>query len=83
MLNISDKLCSFLGKPNGTKVTLTEVVNFISSYIKKHDLYDKHNPRIINPDDNLMSLLNGSNFTGELNLFNIQKCIKHHFKRIN
>jgi chromatin remodeling complex protein RSC6 len=80
MWNISDKLCCFLGKSNGTKVGRNEVIKFISSYIKKHDLYDKHNKRIINPDDNLMSLLNGGNFTGELNLFNIQNCIKHHFK---
>ena len=75
---ISNDLCSFLGKPQGTEMARTEVTKFLTSYIKEHDLQDPENRRRIRPDKALQKLLNTST-KDEVTYFNLQKYMKVHF----
>lgn len=75
---ISDELCTFLGVPKGTEKSRTEVTREINKYVKKHDLSNPKNKRIILPDATLKKLLNSKN-TDEVTYFNLQKFLKHHF----
>lgn len=78
--NISDEMCSFMGKPAGTQLARTEVTKFITGYIKQHNLQDSVSKRNINPDAKLKSLLAIPD--GEvLTYFNLQKYMKVHFPK--
>jgi|LauGreDrversion4_2_1035121.scaffolds.fasta_scaffold765022_1 chromatin remodeling complex protein RSC6 len=78
--NISDEMCSFMGKPAGTQLARTEVTKFITGYIKQHNLQDSVSKRNINPDTKLKSLLAIPD--GEvLTYFNLQKYMKVHFPK--
>jgi len=83
-VSVSDELCDFLDKPHGHKIARTEVTKFLSAYIKKHNLQDNKNKRNIIPDDKFKSLLSYDpkyNSSEQLTYFNIQKYMKHHFKK--
>jgi chromatin remodeling complex protein RSC6 len=78
--NISDEMCTFMGKPAGTQLARTEVTKFITGYIKQHNLQDSVSKRNINPDAKLKSLLaipDGETLT----YFNLQKYMKVHFPK--
>jgi hypothetical protein len=75
---ISNELAEFLGKSIGTEMPRTEVSKEINAYIEAHGLQDRHNGRIINPDEKLRKLLRLSE-GDELTYFNLQKYMKHHF----
>lgn len=78
--NISDEMCTFMGKPTGTLLARTEVTKFITGYIKQHNLQDSVSKRNINPDAKLKSLLaipDGETLT----YFNLQKYMKVHFPK--
>lgn len=78
--NISDEMCSFMGKSAGTQLARTEVTKFITGYIKQHNLQDSVSKRNINPDAKLKSLLaipDGETLT----YFNLQKYMKVHFPK--
>src|SRR6056300_309866 len=75
---ISDELCTFLGVPKGTEKSRTEDTREINKYVKKHDLSNPKNKRIMLPDATLKKLLNSKN-TDEVTYFNLQKFLKHHF----
>ena len=78
--NISDEMCTFMGKPPGTQLARTEVTKYITGYIKQHNLQDSVSKRNINPDTNLKSLLSIPD--GEiLTYFNLQKYMKVHFPK--
>jgi chromatin remodeling complex protein RSC6 len=78
--NISDEMCSFMGKPPGTQLARTEVTKYITGYIKQHNLQDSVSKRNINPDAKLKSLLAIPD--GEvLTYFNLQKYMKVHFPK--
>ena len=55
---ISNDLCKFMGKPEGSEMARTEVTKYIIQYIKNNNLPDKNNKKVINPDNALKSLLN-------------------------
>ena len=76
---ISEELCTFLGKPNGTEMARTEVTKFMSTYIKKHDLQHHKDKRKIVPDRKLIKLLKLKQ-NDQLTYFNLQRYMKHHFK---
>jgi len=77
---ISDELAAFLGKTAGTEMARTAVSKEINAYINTNNLKDKTNGRIIHPDGKLSVLLNIKN--GEqLTYFNLQRYMKHHFKK--
>ncbi len=75
---ISNDLCKFLGKEEGTEMARTEVTKHIISYIDTHDLKKKENKRQIEMDDNLKKLLDVEE-GGQLTYFNIQKYMNKHF----
>jgi chromatin remodeling complex protein RSC6 len=77
---ISNELCSFLGKPNGTQMARTEVTKYLTQYIKQHNLQDQANRRKIVPDSSLQQLLNVPS-DAEVTYFNLQKYMKVHFPK--
>jgi hypothetical protein len=53
-VDISPALCSFLGRPTGSQESRSNVTKFITSYVKEHNLKNKHE---INADAKLRNLL--------------------------
>ena len=53
---ISNDLCKFMGKPEGSEMARTEVTKYIIQYIKTNNLPDKNNKKVIKPDNALKSL---------------------------
>jgi len=78
---ISDDLCEFMGKPNGTKVARTEVTQYIIEYIRQHDLQMKGNRKYINPDGALKSLL-AVEPNEQVTYFNLQRFMNRHFMKV-
>lgn len=76
---ISDELAVFFGKEKGSRMARTEVSKLIHQYVKTHNLQNKENRRIIHPDAKLKKLLDSKD--DELTYFNLQKYLKHHFKK--
>ena len=77
---ISDELCTFLGKPQGTEMARTEVTKHLTQYIKSNSLQDESNRRKIIPDKKLRQLLHVST-KDEVTYFNLQKYMKIHFPK--
>jgi chromatin remodeling complex protein RSC6 len=75
---ISNDLCNFMGKPEGTEIARTEVTKYIINYIKQNNLPDKVNKKVIKPDKRLSSLLNIKK-NEEVTYFNLQKYMNKHF----
>lgn len=75
---ISNDLCKFMGKPEGSEMARTEVTKYIIHYIKSNNLPDKVNKKKINPDNALKSLLDVKP-TEEVTYFNLQKYMNKHF----
>ena len=76
---ISDELAVFFNKPKGTRMARTEVSKEIHKYVTSNNLQNKENRRIIHPDAKLNKLLDSKD--EELTYFNLQKYLKHHFKK--
>jgi len=76
--NITVELAEFLGLPLDVKIARTEVSKEINKYIKANNLKDPANGRNINADAKLTTLLKLGN-EDNLNYFNLQKYMKHHF----
>jgi chromatin remodeling complex protein RSC6 len=75
---ISDELCSFIGKENGTEMARTEVTKYLIQYIKDNNLQEEENKKNILPDEKLKNLLK-VNENEEVNFFNLQKYMNPHF----
>ena len=75
---ISNDLCKFMGKPEGSEMARTEVTKYIIHYIKTKNLPDKTNKKVINPDNALKSLLDVKS-TDKVTYFNLQKYMNKHF----
>ena len=71
---ISNELARFIGKPAGSEMGLSEVLNYINGYVKNNNLA---NGRIINSDKKLATLLK-LNKNDELTHFNLFKYLKQH-----
>jgi len=72
---LSNDLCSFLGLSNGSKESRSNVTKAITTYVKQHDLKNKHT---IAPDAKLTSLLRVKD--GEvLTYFNLQRYLNPHY----
>ena len=72
---ISNDLCKFMGKPEGSEMARTEVTKYIIQYIKDHKLPQG---KIIKPDKKLKGLLKVQS-NEEVTYFNIQKYMNKHF----
>jgi chromatin remodeling complex protein RSC6 len=75
---VTNELCEFMKKKEGTEIARTEVTRALCSYIKEHKLENTDNSKIIAPDDKLKNLL-GIEEGEELTYFTIQKYMNKHF----
>lgn len=75
---VSNELCHFMNKEEGTELARTEVTKAIIGYIQEHKLQNNENRRVIMPDETLKTLL-GVKDAEELNYFNLQKYMNKHF----
>lgn len=75
---VTNELCEFMNKKEGTEIARTEVTKSLCSYIKEHKLENSENSKIIAPDDKLKTLL-GIEEGQELTYFTIQKFMNKHF----
>lgn len=74
---VSDELCDFLEIPRGQQLARTEVTRRLNAYIKKNELQDKDDRRIVIPNDALKKLL-GVPEGIQLKYFNMQRFLKPH-----
>jgi chromatin remodeling complex protein RSC6 len=72
---ISNELCHFLGKSNGTLMSRSEVTKAVNVYVKDHSLKNKHD---IKPDAPLKKLL-GVPEGEQLTYFNLQRYLNKHY----
>lgn len=77
-MKLSNELCGFLNKQNGTKMARTQVTKELIKYIKENKLQNPENKKNIIPDKKLKSLLE-INENDNLNYFNIQSFMNKHF----
>jgi|TARA_B110000483_G_C18203818_1_gene546596 chromatin remodeling complex protein RSC6 len=78
--HISDDLCNFMGLSKGEMCARTDVTKFVIKYIKAHNLQNAQDKRIIEPNEELQSLLQVPDDV-ELTYFTIQKHMNAHFKK--
>lgn len=72
---VTDELCKFLGKANGTLMSRSEVTKAVNNYVKEKGLKNKHD---IKPDAALKKLL--AIGEGEpLTYFNLQRYLNRHY----
>jgi len=72
---VTDELCKFLGKANGTLMSRSEVTKGVNNYVKEKGLKNKHD---IKPDASLKVLL--AIGEGEpLTYFNLQRYLNRHY----
>lgn len=76
---VSDDMCTFLGRPNGSLVSRIEITQFINDYIKKFSLENPTNKQFIIPNDSLWLILGNDARDKKLTHFTIQKYINKHF----
>lgn len=76
---LSSELCDFLEKPYGTEMARTDVTREITQYIKKQNLQDEKNRRIILPDKKLQVLMKFPEGDEPITYFNLQKYLAVHF----
>jgi chromatin remodeling complex protein RSC6 len=80
---VSNELCEFLNKMEGTEMARTEVTRSVVAYIKENCLQSNSEKKnIITPDDKLKSLL-GISDEDKLTYFNLQKYMNKHFIKLD
>ena len=72
---LSNDLCSFLGLSNGSKESRSNVTKAITTYVKLHNLKNKHT---IVPDAKLKGLLSVKD-EDVLTYFNLQRYLNRHY----
>ncbi len=77
---ISNELADFLAKDRGSLMARTDVTKQMTAYIRKNNLQDKDNGRIILPDSKLKKLLKLAD-GDSLTYFNLQKFMGPHFEK--
>ncbi len=75
---ITDELCKFMDKENGSEIARTVVTKTLIDYIKKNKLENNKNSQIIHPDQKLQNLL-GITENDQLTYFTLQKHMNKHF----
>lgn len=76
--DVSNELCQFMGRVDGTQIARTEVTQYLIHYIKEHELQFKENKKVILPDEPLKKLL-GVDESMEVTYFNLQGLMNKHF----
>ena len=75
---VTNELCNFMDKSNGTEIARTEVTKALIAYIKENKLENEQNSQFIHPDEKLKFLLDIKD-GDKLTYFNIQKYMNKHF----
>lgn len=75
---ISNELCKFVGIPEGSERSRTDITRFINAYVKEKNLNNPENRREFFPDDKLRAILN-VNDKEKVTYFILQRLIAHHF----
>lgn len=78
---LSDELCDFLGVAKGSSMSRTDVTAKVNEYIKKNNLRNETDKREILPDGKLSKILNLGK-EDKLTYFNLQRFMKHHYKKV-
>jgi chromatin remodeling complex protein RSC6 len=78
---VTNELCIFLNKEEGSQIARTECTKAIIDYIHKNNLQFGENKQIIKPDEKLKTLL-GLTDEDELTYFTLQKYMNKHFFKI-
>lgn len=73
-VGISDALAKIVGKG---PMARTEVTKKLWDYIKKHNLQDKNNKRMINPNKDLADVLGGPQ---QIDMFQLTSKVSKHLK---
>jgi hypothetical protein len=76
---ITDEMCLFIGKPLGSLMSLTELTQFITNYIRDNKLQDMTARKIIKPNEALIKVLRLKSPDEEVTYFNLQKYLNIHF----
>jgi len=75
---VTNELCAFMDKKEGSEIARTDVTRALIDYITKHNLQFSENKQIIIPDEKLKNLL-GVNDGEQVTYFTIQKYMNKHF----
>ena len=75
---ISNELCKFVGIPEGSERSRTDITRFINAYVKEKNLNNPENRREFFPDEKLRAILNVK-ATDKVTYFILQRLIAHHF----
>lgn len=75
---ISSELCKFVGIPEGSERSRTDITRYINAYVKEKNLNNPENRREFFPDDKLRAILN-VNEKEKVTYFILQRLIAHHF----
>lgn len=75
---ISNELCKFVGIPEGSERSRTDITRFINAYVKEKNLNNPENRREFFPDDKLRAILDVKE-TDKVTYFILQRLIAHHF----
>lgn len=75
---ISNELCKFVGIPEGSERSRTDITRYINAYVKEKNLNNPENRREFFPDDKLRAILNVKE-TDKVTYFILQRLIAHHF----
>ena len=76
---ISEDMCLFLGKPIGSTISLTELTQFMTNYIRDNKLQDMKERKIIKPNEALIKLLKIKSPDEQVTYFNLQKYLSIHY----
>ena len=79
--NVTNELCVFMNKEEGTQLARTECTKALIDYISKNNLQYNENKQVIKPDDKLKTLL-GLTDEDELTYFTLQKYMNKHFVKV-
>ena len=74
-VQVTEELCTFLGKPKGTLMSRSEVTKGVNGYVKEKNLKNKHD---ITPDAALKKLLQIAD-GDSLTYFNLQRYLNRHY----
>jgi chromatin remodeling complex protein RSC6 len=77
---VTNDLCKFMNKEEGSEIARTDVTKAIIQYIENNNLQNSENKKIIFPDEKLKILLGLDEKKGvTLTYFNLQKYMNRHF----
>ena len=76
---LSNELCTFLGRPAGSKESRSNITKAITTYVKEKNLKEKHT---IKPDAKLKALL-GVADADVLTYFNLQRYLNRHYLKVD